>query len=103
MIDANVPVVQRQYAVAGSAGVPQPGTRQQLALLANIQYGQVDYVHPLADGKGRLEMGAKVERQGNNGSNTFGYATSENRPDDFVNDPIRSLTYNSNQVVPAAT
>ena len=102
IIDANVPVVQRQYAEAGSAGVPQPGTRQQLALLANVQYGQVDYVHPLADGKGRLEMGAKVERQGNKGSNTFGYASSETRPDDFVNDPTRSLTYNSNQVVPAA-
>lgn len=102
VIDANVPVVQRQYAVAGSAGVPQPGTRQQLDLLANIQYGQVDYVHPLADGKGRLEAGAKVERQTNKGSNTFGYAASETRPDDFQNDPARSLTYNSDQVVPAA-
>jgi ferric enterobactin receptor len=102
MIDANVPVVQRQYAVAGSASVPQPGTRQQLDLLANVQYGQVDYVHPLADGKGRLEMGGKVERQGNHGSNAFGYATSETRPDEFRNDPARSLTYTSNQVVPAA-
>ncbi len=100
-IDANVPVVQRQYAEAGSGSVPQPGTRQLLALVANIEYGQVDYVHPLADGKGRLEMGAKVERQANKGSNTFGYATSETRPDDFLNDPARSLTYTSNQVVPA--
>ena len=102
LIDANVPVVQRQYAEAGSGSVPQPGTRQLLDLLANVQYGQVDYVHPLADGKGRLEMGAKVERQGNKGSNSFGYATSETRPDDFQNDPARSLTYTSNQVVPAA-
>jgi len=102
VIDADVPVVQRQYAEAGSVGVPQPGTRQQLDLLANVQYGQVDYVHPLADGKGRVEVGAKIEHQGNHGSNTFGYATSENRPDDFVNDPARSLTYTSNQVVPAA-
>jgi ferric enterobactin receptor len=101
LIDAGVPVVQRQYAGAGSGSVPQPGTRQLLALLANVQYGQVDYVHPLADGKGRLEMGAKVERQANKGSNTFGYATSETRPDDFQNDPARSLTYTSNQVVPA--
>lgn len=102
LIDANVPVVQRQYAEAGSGSVPQPGTRQLLKLLANVQYGQVDYVHPLADGKGRLEVGAKIERQGNNGSNTFGYAASEVRPDDFQNDPARSLTYTSNQVVPAA-
>ena len=102
LIDANVPVVQRQYAEAGSGSVPQPGTRQLLKLLANVQYGQVDYVHPLADGKGRLEVGAKVERQGNKGSNTFGYAASEARPDDFQNDPARSLTYTSNQVVPAA-
>ena len=102
LIDATVPVVQRQYAEAGSVGVPQPGTRQQLALLANVQFGQVDYVHPLADGKGRLEMGAKIERQENHGSNTFGYATSEARPDDFQNDPARSLTYTSQQVVPAA-
>jgi ferric enterobactin receptor len=101
VIDALVPVMQRQYAEAGSVGVPQPGTRQQLDLLANVQYGQVDYVHPLADGKGRVEVGAKVERQGNNGSNAFGYAASETRPDDFVNDPARSLTYTSNQVVPA--
>ncbi|GAB3578385.1 TonB-dependent receptor domain-containing protein [Hymenobacter daeguensis] len=102
LIDANVPVVQRQYAEAGSAGVPQPGTRQLLDLLANVQYGQIDYTHPLADGKGRLEMGAKVERQANDGSNSFGYATSETRPDDFRNDPARSLTYTSQQVVPAA-
>ncbi|GAB3848041.1 outer membrane beta-barrel family protein [Hymenobacter terrigena] len=102
IIDANVPVVQRQYAEAGSGSVPQPGTRQLLDLLANIEYGQVDYVHPLADGKGRLEMGAKVERQANKGSNSFGYATSEARPDDFHDDPTRSLTYTSQQIVPAA-
>jgi ferric enterobactin receptor len=101
VIDALVPVAQRQYAEAGSVGVPQPGTRQQLDLLANVQYGQIDYVHPLADGKGRVEVGAKVERQGNNGSNAFGYAASETRPDDFVNDPARSLTYTSQQIVPA--
>ncbi|MFC7668527.1 TonB-dependent receptor plug domain-containing protein [Hymenobacter humi] len=46
VIDANVPVVQRQYAEAGSAQVAQPGTRQQLSLLGNIQFGQVDYTHP---------------------------------------------------------
>jgi ferric enterobactin receptor len=100
VIDANVPVVQRQYAEVGA--IAQPGTRQQLDLLGNVQFGQIDYTHPLADGKGRLEMGAKIEHQGNHGSNNFGFATNENRPDDFVNDPARSLTYASNQLVPAA-
>ena len=100
VIDANVPVVQRLYAEAGTAPVAQPGTRQQLDVRANIQFGQVDYVHPLAAGKGRLETGLKLERQSNRGSNAFG-ATSEARPDDFENDPTRSLTYTFEQVVPA--
>ncbi|UOQ99783.1 TonB-dependent receptor [Hymenobacter sp. 5317J-9] len=100
VIDATVPVVQRQYAEVGN--IAQPATRQQLDLLANIQFGQVDYTHPLADGKGRLEMGAKVEHQGSRGSNSFGFAANESRPNDFVNDPARSLTYASDQVVPAA-
>ncbi|MBD2720840.1 outer membrane beta-barrel protein [Hymenobacter armeniacus] len=102
VIDANVPVVQRQYVEAGSGGAPQPGTRQLLELLANIQFAQVDYTRPLADGKGRLEMGAKVEHQGNRGANKFGYAASESRPNDFVDDPNRSLDYTSDQLVPAA-
>ena len=100
VIDAGVPIVQRFAAEAGAPAVAQPGTRQQLAVRANIQFGQVDYVHPLAAGKGRLETGLKIERQSNRGSNGFG-ATSEARPDDFVNDPGRSLTYTFEQVVPA--
>ncbi|GAB3740728.1 outer membrane beta-barrel family protein [Hymenobacter agri] len=100
LIDATVPVVQRQYAEVGT--IAQPGTRQQLDVLANIQFGQVDYTHPLADGKGRLEMGAKLEHQGNTGSNRFGFATNENRPNDFAEDPTRSLDYSFNQLVPAA-
>ena len=100
-IDATVPVVQRQFAEAGSAAVAQPGTRQQLDLLAGIQFGQVDYVHPLLDGKGRLETGLKMERQSNHGSNAFGYTTSESATSAFVDDPTRSLTYTFEQVVPA--
>ncbi len=101
LIDAAVPVVQRQFAEAGSPAVAQPGTRQQLDVRANIQFGQVDYVHPLAAGKGRLETGLKVERQFNRGANTFGYATSEVATSAFVDDPTRSLTYTFEQVVPA--
>ncbi len=100
-IDATVPVVQRQFAEAGSPTVPQPGTRQQLDLVGNIQFGQVDYVHPLAAGKGRLETGVKFERQATRGSNGFGYATSELANSPFTNDPARSLSYTFEQVVPA--
>jgi outer membrane receptor protein involved in Fe transport len=101
VIDANVPVVQRQFAEAGSAQAAQPSTRQQLDLLGNIQFGQIDYTHPFA-GKGRLEMGVKVERQDTRGSNKFGYATSEARPNEYQDDPARSLDYTFEQVVPAA-
>ena len=100
-IDANVPVVQRQFAEADNPAVAQPGTRQQLNLKANIQFGQVDYMQPLLDGKGRLETGLKFERQSNRGSNTFGYATSESTSSPFLDDPTRSLTYTFEQVVPA--
>ncbi|MBJ6109835.1 TonB-dependent receptor [Hymenobacter sp. BT523] len=102
VIDANVPVVQRQYVEAGSSGAPQPGTRQLLSLLGTVQFAQVDYTRPLATGKGRLELGAKIEHQTNRGANKFGYATSESRPDDFVDDPNRSLDYTSDQLIPAA-
>ena len=101
VIDATVPVVQRQFAEAGGPAVPQPGTRQQLDLLANIQFGQIDYVHPLVASKGRLEAGVKFERQTTRGSNGFGYATSELSSSAFVDDPNRSLTYTFEQVVPA--
>ena len=101
VIDASVPVVQRQFAEAGAPALAQPGTRQQLDLLANIEFGQVDYVHPLLEGKGRLETGLKFERQFNRGSNAFGYATSESKTSAFVDDPTRSLNYTFEQVVPA--
>ena len=101
VIDAAVPVVQRQFAEPGSPALAQPGTRQQLDVRANIQFGQVDYVHPLLDGKGRLETGLKLERQSNRGANGFGFANSESATSAFVNDPTRSLTYTFEQVVPA--
>ena len=101
VIDASVPVVQRQYGEAGSAPLAQPGTRQLLDVRANIQFAQVDYVHPLVASKGRLEMGLKVERQSNRGSNAFG-TTSESNSNNFLDDPTRSLTYTFEQVVPAA-
>ena len=100
-IDATVPVVQRQFAEAGAPALSQPGTRQQLDLLGNIQFGQVDYVHPLAAGKGRFETGVKFERQATRGSNGFGYATSEAANSTFADDPTRSLSYTFEQLVPA--
>ena len=102
VLDAAVPVMQRQYAEAGGPQVPQPGTKQQLDVVANITVGQLDYTHPLENGQGRVEMGLKVERQGNHGSNAFSKAESESHPNDFQTDPARSLTYTTAQVVPAA-
>lgn len=102
LIDATVPVVQRQFAEPGAPPVAQPGTRQQLGVGSNIQFAQLDYTHPLAAGKGRLEMGLKVERRGNHGTNTFGVATDESRPEDFRPDPARSLRFTFEQLVPAA-
>ena len=101
-IDADVPVVQRQYTEAGARPLAQPGTRQALSVLGNIQFGQVDYTHPFAAGKGRLELGAKMEHQGQRGANKFGYARSENPTAPFEDDPARSLTYTFGQLVPAA-
>ena len=98
IIDATVPVMQRQFPEAGTY---LPSTRQRLDVVANIQFAQLDYVHPLAAGKGRLEMGLKMEHQSNRGSNSFG-ATTDSRPNDFQADPVRSLTYTFNQLVPAA-
>ena len=57
-------------------------------MLAQALHATIGYAaHLLADGKGRLEMGAKLEHQGNSGSNRFGFATNENRPNDFADDP----------------
>jgi len=101
-IDALAPVTQRQFAEAGAAPQNQAATRQRLDLLANIQFAQLDYTHPLAAGKGRLEMGLKLEHQAQRGGNAFSQTTSEARPDDFRADPVRSLTYTFDQLVPAA-
>ena len=98
IIDATVPVMQRQFPEAGTY---LPSTRQRLDVVANIQFAQLDYVHLLAAGKGRLEMGLKMEHQSNRGSNSFG-ATTDSRPNDFQADPARSLTYTFEQLVPAA-
>ncbi|WP_210516088.1 TonB-dependent receptor domain-containing protein [Hymenobacter terricola] len=99
VIDATVPVIQRQTAEVGS--LAQAGWRQQLGVNADIEFGQIDYVHPFGEGKGRLEMGLKGERQGNRGSNGFGVQRDETHPDEYLADPMRSLTYDFTQVVSA--
>ncbi|WP_375417503.1 TonB-dependent receptor domain-containing protein [uncultured Hymenobacter sp.] len=100
-VDASVPVVQRQFAEPGAPAIAQPGTRQQLEVLSNIQFGQLDYTHPLKEGQGRLEMGLKVQHDATNGANQFGFAR-ESTANEFENDPARSLTYTFDQLVPAA-
>ncbi|GAA4349702.1 TonB-dependent receptor [Hymenobacter saemangeumensis] len=94
-IDAHAPVTQTVTgALAG-------GWRQDLRLDANIFFAGVDYVHPLAEGKGRFEAGAKVQA----GSSTGGADMSlpvEGRPGEFVYNAARSMKYTNNEVIPAA-
>ena len=99
-LDADVPVVQRQLTEAG--GLAAPATRQLLSARIGVQFAQLDYTHPLLEGKGRLEMGFKVQRDANFGASAFGSAARESRPDDFAPDPARSMTYTFEQIVPAA-
>ena len=101
LIDATVPVIQRQTAEAGSLAPEQAGWQQKLGVNANIAFGQVDYTHPFAEGKGRLEMGVKGERQGNHGTNNFGVQLDESHPDEYRADPLRSVAYDFTQLVTA--
>ena len=101
LIDADVPVTQRQWAEAGSPTPAQAGWRQQLDVNAKIFFGQLDFTRPFADGKGRLETGFKSERQATAGTNEFGVQLDENRPDDYRADALRSLDYDFTQTVGA--
>jgi hypothetical protein len=63
-IDATVPVVQRQFVEPGSAQVPQPGAQQQLGVLADIQFGKVDYTHPFRRRQRPLGSGRETRAPG---------------------------------------
>ncbi|WBA42670.1 outer membrane beta-barrel protein [Hymenobacter canadensis] len=94
-VEAKVPVTQTL-----SEGDLR-GWRQQMDVNLGVQFAQIDYVHPLADGKGKLETGLKAQRQTSRGIADLLTQSSDN-PTEYVRDPARSLAYNFEECVPAA-
>ena len=96
LIDATIPVTQT---VTG--GSQPAGFQQNQAVQAQIYFGQVDYTHPSADGKGKLETGLKMQAQHNTGSTDLLAPTSDPGAA-FVRDATRSFAYQYTQLLPAA-
>ncbi len=96
LVDADVPVSQVL------TGGPAPaGFRQAQTVKVQIYFGQVDYTRPSADGKGKLEAGAKVQATRNTGSTVLSTPGAD-PGDGFVRDPSRSFDYTYTNVLPAA-
>ena len=95
LVDADVPVTQTL-----SEGGLQ-GWRQQMDVKLGVQFAQLDYVHPLANGKGKLETGLKMQRQTSRGIADLLTQSSDN-PGEYVRDAARSLAYDFEELVPAA-
>ncbi len=94
-IDADIPVTQTL-----TGGTAPGGFRQQQKVQAQMFWSQVDYTHPLADGKGKFEAGAKLEGSANTGSTTMFQAQADaNAP--YVVDPKRSFDYTFTPLQPA--
>jgi ferric enterobactin receptor len=94
-VDAKAPVIQTL------SGGSQLGWRQDLTANISIFYANVDYVHPLANGKSRFETGVKVQ-----GTSSTGAADTQlpvdGRPGEFAPDAARSLAYRFRELLPAA-
>lgn len=95
LVDADVPVTQTL-----SEGSLQ-GWRQQMDVQLGVQFAQLDYVHPLAGGKGKLETGLKMQRQTSKGIADL-LTQSNDNPGEYIRDAARSLAYNFEEMVPAA-
>ncbi|UYZ64490.1 outer membrane beta-barrel protein [Hymenobacter weizhouensis] len=95
LIGADVPVTQTM------GGGPLLGWRQRMDVNFNLYMGQVDYTHPLAAGKGKLETGLRVQRQGSRGVADL-LTQVPDAPGEYRRDPARSLAYNFRELVPAA-
>jgi len=95
LIDAKAPITQ---AIGGDT---PSGWRQNLYLTANIFFGGIDYVHPLANGKGRFETGAKLQAaQGTGGADME--RPVDGQPGTYSPDPAHSIAYTNQEVLPAA-
>ncbi|WP_177204861.1 outer membrane beta-barrel protein [Hymenobacter arizonensis] len=82
-------------------GVSPLGWQQNVALLANISFIQVDYAHPFAALEGKLESGIKMQRQSSTGSSTLSNQLATT-PVEYAVDSSRSYTYRYRQLVSAA-
>ncbi|GAB3638151.1 TonB-dependent receptor [Hymenobacter arcticus] len=96
-VDADIPVSQLL-----TGGTQPAGFRQQQQVKAQIYFGQADYTLPSADGKGKLEAGAKVQTLRNTGSTAMFTPTSLDPNTEFERDARRSFDYGFTQVMPAA-
>jgi ferric enterobactin receptor len=96
-IGAKIPVSQ---IVTGS---PNPaGFRQDQTVDVGLYFGQVDYVQPTADGKGKFETGLKLEGGRTTGSAQMYKPTTTDPQTAYQFDAANSYDYNVNQVLPAA-
>jgi outer membrane receptor protein involved in Fe transport len=94
-IDAKVPVTQ---ALTGAGNL---GWQQQQGVLATILFGSVDYVHPLADGKSKLETGLKIQSSTSKGTSDM-LLPSATEPTVYTRDASRSVSYDFRETLPAA-
>ncbi|WP_400191254.1 outer membrane beta-barrel protein [Hymenobacter sp. B81] len=92
-VDATVPVTQT---LQGG-----PSQRQEFAVGPNMFFGKIDYEHPLAGGKGKVEAGAKLQFADNTGTGDQLQAPAD-RPTEFVRNPARALAYDFQELLPAA-
>ncbi|MBT2557816.1 TonB-dependent receptor [Hymenobacter sp. ISL-91] len=95
LIRADVPVTQTLESGALTSW------RQQTDVAGNIYFAQLDYTHPLAGNKGKLETGLKAQYQRSNGTSDL-FARQPDSPDGYVRDADRSLAYKTRELVPAA-
>ncbi|HET9505048.1 MAG TPA: outer membrane beta-barrel protein [Hymenobacter sp.] len=94
---ATIPVSQ---VITG--GGTRGGFRQDQAVDANIFFGQVDYVLPSADGKGKFETGVKLEGQRTTGRADMRKPSPTDPQAEFQLDAANSFAYDFSQVMPAA-
>ena len=96
LIDATIPVSQTL-----TGGTTPAGFRQDQAVQAQIYFGQVDFVQPSADGKGKLETGLKLEAGRTTGSAEMRKPTNDPTAE-YQLDAKNSYAYSFTQLLPAA-
>ncbi|MDO7877691.1 TonB-dependent receptor [Hymenobacter sp. ASUV-10] len=94
--------------VAGEVPVTQTlsgagtlGWKQGQAVQFGVLFAGLDYVHPLADGKSKLETGLKFQHSVNNGSSDM-LLPSTTEPTVYTRDAARSVAYDFQELLPAA-